>query len=1655
MRQELAPGLGGQDAWCWLSPLGREDWNPCFRIGVLNTFVPFMAIGISVAAWFVSSLRDKERMRNEAAEEVAQLNPESSHFYGAIPRDEPAQEPTWDSTAAQIPDSAAKKVFQTENAILVDEALTLKDELYTYTQVEQHEVQRRNKRILELVGSLLLVLMYLVGAGTSNAEWERSWLFVWIYFAVLSTAAIIQRRSFFFQKLLLTTLASIVSFSNLRTSLLSSGVKAITVMTVLQTSVVLFLLGLSWTSPFTQALSSEMEALYETMHKRTLYSEIRTAVPTPPENAQNKQTDLDRLVPSYSKSHGPMLPPPEQHASLLSRCLFIFVQPIIWKHFFKPITLPDVPQLMSIDRSPSVIAMFRIHNGPETARPLWLRLVRHFAWSYAYQALFAFFATILTLAPVYFLSHLLNFFTQRASDGAEAAPMHMGVLYASGMFVSQVLFSVCQSQSLMTGRHICVQIRAILTFEVLSKTIRRGVSINKMDGSSATPKTSDDDTEDDDAPVTDGAVMNLVSVDVNKLSELAAYSHFLFPQQPLSVLLGVVYIVMLLGWSAVVGLVLLVVAVPIQTYLSRVLVSVGLRMLRATDERLNLTNEVLACIKTVKFFAWEKPFEKRMNEARLKELGLLRLQFFFSILNHLTFIGTPMLVTMATFGAHTILFKQALTAQKAFTALALFNTLRGPLAELPSMIQWLLSAIVSVHRIDNYLCEPDTHKYEQLLGEHSRAAQDVWTDRPLDKVGFDHATFTYGAEPEKAPEDGRFMLHDLCCQFPVGKISIVVGPVGSGKSSILLAMLGEMQRIRGKTIMPCPIARSLVEPDPISKLTESTAYCSQSAWLLGTTIRQNILFGTAYDEDRYHEVLRACALEADLDILEHHDETEVGEKGTSLSGGQKARIALARAFYSYAKHILIDDALSAVDAHTAKHLCKHCFQGPLSQGRTIILVTHAVTLMIPAAAYAVVMDGGRVAAEGAPKDLQAHGHIEMPVEVQDAESKDSIETRPIDERELAARKKKTDEQRARKALADKNEEKLSRSQSSASLYWLYMKSVARSPYVAGVVWIALMSLYISIRAIDVSSGAWLRQWAGSYDQVTTTTYNTVRSWVLVAWHAQSGTVHDDKTWYYLKGYASIVLAFILVSFFTDVVQYVSSLKASQHLYSRLNKALLLATPLFFDKTPIGRIMNRLSRDMEDVDQELCPILQMTVENFISLVAIAAVICWATPYFLFVLGFVMALYYMIGAMYLSSSRDLKRIESIQRSPLYTVVGECIAGTITIRAYGDGERVMRQCLSLIDKWNRAFLLLWYENRWLSICCDLSGAGVTLIAALFLLFGGADAALAGFTLSYAITLVEVVLWLVRLYTNTEIHMNSVERIGEYITVEPERQGGLEPPAHWPTDSGAIQVRDLSVRYSPELPPALSNVSFDIQPGHKVGIVGRTGSGKSTLSLAFFRFLEAESGSIIIDGIDISSISLESLRRRLTIIPQDSQLFRGSIRSNLDPFGLTDDGDMWFALQRCQLAVPGSSPNAPGEGSVIKSLDDAVEQGGSNFSAGQRQLLSLARGLLKMRESRILILDESTANLDAESDALIQRTIREQMAPGATILTVAHRLKTIIDYDKVLVLGKGHVLEYDSPHVLLSDESSTFYKLCEQSGELATLKVLAAEHAQQSSRS
>ncbi|WFD33890.1 hypothetical protein MCUN1_000716 [Malassezia cuniculi] len=1574
----MHPSTGG----CWQSPFGPLDWTPCFRENIVNGVLPATVVILSAIAFASHLLTDRAQRREEMARQVALLNPEASHF--VLPSTEPEEEP-----------SASVRVFRSENAVIIDEALAIKNSLVDTESDQRIWEQQALKSAIEVVFAVLLLALHLCGVFVSgSSEWERTGLLYWAFGTVICVYSVWTRHQLFVIKLCLAAVYFLAMLSNVRSLVIGTAAaeRYTFMLSVTQLVVATLMLIPSLFFPLSTRPSRELRAVQTSMHHRNVFQELHTAIATPRVDPEAG----DAPIPSFSSDKHAPPPPPEQHAPLLSRALFSFVTPTVWKHYWTPIELHTVPQLMPNDRSAAVVAKFRTHYDALASIPLWRRLLRFFAPQIARQLSWALGVAFFSLCPVFFLSRLLAFFT--ALRSADPPPMHMGVLYAVIMFFSFVCLSVCQSQALFTGRRVCIQSRAVLINEIVSKILRRGLYGGE------------------DSRASDGQVTNLVSVDVFKVSEFASYIHFLLPEQPLICILSIAYLIWLLGYSALVGLLILVVVMPLQAYLSQLIIKVQERTLTVTDARLDLVGEVLACIKTVKFFAWEPPFERRMREARHRELRQLRMFYILNMFNEISYVGAPMLVTMATFGVHTTVFNKPLTAETAFTALAIFNTLRRPLADVPAMLVWLLNALVSLRRIDNYLNQPDTEKYEQLLGA------------PLSSdIGFDKASFVH----KSGEEDARFTLADITCAFPPNALSMVVGPVGAGKTSLLLALLGELHRTSGSTRMPCSVSRSELEPDHVTGLTESAAYCSQSAWLLGTTVRENIIFGTPYEEERYRAVIHACALEQDLDTLEFHDETEVGEKGTALSGGQKARIALARALYSRARYVLIDDALSAVDAHTAQHLVEHALSGPLVKGRTIVLVTHAVSLVLPYAAYAVTLEGGKVTAAGDPRDLIKSGSLPSAP----APRSDATKSEPQTERW-----KNADERRARKATADKNAEKTHREKKSSELYALYLGSAAKTPLRAVLVWSMLLVLYISIRTTDIASGAWLRNWARSYDDQVVT--SPISSFVvsaqsqLYAW-LDDMHVTEDRTMYFLQVYSAIVVAFILITVVRDIIQIAASLSASTRLYEGMVASLLRAPPQFYDRTPIGRIMNRLSKDIQEVDQEMSPVLQMTLENLVSLVAVIAVICWATPGFLFLVGFVIAMYYAIGALYLASSRDLKRIESVQRSPLYTLVGETLAGTVSIRAYSDSERVLQQCLSLVDKANRAFLFLWYENRWLSIRVDCAGAFVTLCSALFLLYGHADAALAGFTLSYAVTLVEVVLWLVRLYSVVEINLNSVERVGEYLELESERQGGTAPPAHWPTDSGNIIVKDLAVRYGAEFPRALDGVSFEVRPGEKVGIVGRTGSGKSTLSLAFFRFLEAEAGSIEIDGINIADIPLDSLRRQLTIIPQDSQLFKGTVRSNLDPFGTVDDADMWFALERCQIT------------GAIKSLDDTVEQGGTNFSAGQRQLLSLARGLLKLRNSRILILDESTANLDSESDALIQRTIREQMAPGATILTVAHRLKTIIDYDKILVLDRGHVLEFDSPARLLHDKTSSFYSLCERSGELDDLIAAANAHA------
>ena len=1372
---------------------------------------------------------------------------------------------------------------------------------------------------LELASAIAVLSLHAIGCTywVLDAEWEVRGTLLWLYIVGVHFASCATSMPFRAAKLFPTFAYAATAVSNARTVMLVPYDESTRILTLAQMGTGIFALVVCICVPVTES-------------EAPIFSFARK---------------VTHIAPAGN------LRPLNAHASLISRLTFAYLTGPLIRSYRKILTAEDMPDLPPSMHAAADTAEFHFSQGK-----LRWRLIKQFALSIVVHLSWALLRTACVMMPVICLQKLLSY--SNAREEPLQPPKHVGILLCVGIFVSLSADALCRAQVLMQGRNTSIRMRSVLFAEILRKALKRRGCRTGL--------------------ATDGQITNLVGVDISKVVEFVAMLHQPLIEQPLQIVFSTIYLVNLLGGAALIGICIMVLALPLQGLISKAALHVQERMLHVTDARLDQLNEVLSTIKTVKFFAWELPFAKRLASVRHAELTLLRHALALDVLYDFAFVGVPMLVTMTTFGVHTLLLHRPLSAQTAFTALAIFNLLRTPLADMPEMVMRSIAALVSLGRIESFLAEPETDKYAQLTGAPGN-------------VGMQHASFVHNRS-----ERNRFALADLSCTFPVG-VSVVVGPVGAGKSSLLLALLGEMDRLTGTTYMPLPDRHA----NDSAGLNSSVAYCPQNPWILGTSVRNNILFGAPYDEPRYREVLYSCALEPDLETFEFFDETEVGEKGTTLSGGQKARVALARALYSHARYVFIDDVLSAVDAHTARHLVEHAFCGTLARGRIFVLATHSVSLVLPVAGLAVVLERGEVIAAASPECLIRKGILH---EANTSDVDTQVTSRPLSNSrwQLAISR--------RTSRIDRNAENSPVKKSNVGQYLRYGAAVSSSPAVAVTLWVLVISLYASVRGSDVAASSWLRHWARSYDI--------------------GHTAARNATPYYLCVYAALVALFVIATVARDTAQYGMALSISRTLYDNVVTALLYAKPQFYDRTPAGRIMNRLSKDMETVDQEITTSLQMLIEAVVNFIAILAIICWATPRFLVGLIFVIVFYWSVAMLYMKTSRQVKRIDSAERSPLYTLVGEALSGTVTIRAFGASDMVISNSLALLDRASRPFLFLWTENRWLSVRVDIIGAIITFSTAFLLVLSDADAALVGFTLSYAVLIVNVVLRIVRRFTLTEINMNAVERIGEYIDIEQERQGGIPPPAHWPTDHGNIVVRDLSVRYGPEFPRALDRVSFTVLPGEKVGIVGRTGSGKSTLSLAFFRFLEAETGSIEIDNVNIADVPLETLRRQLTIIPQDSQLFKGTVRSNLDPFDAFDDHDMHLALHQCQLD------------NTVKSLDDEVEQGGANFSAGQRQLLSLARGLLKLRNSRILILDESTANLDSESDAQIQHTIRNEVAPTVTILTVAHRLKTIIDYDKVLVLDRGHVLEFGRPAELLANHSSAFYSLCERSGELDKLR-------------
>ncbi|RKP02430.1 hypothetical protein CXG81DRAFT_10769 [Caulochytrium protostelioides] len=1345
----------------------------------------------------------------------------------------------------------------------------------------------------------------------------------------------------------------------------------------------------------------------------------------------------------------------EGAASLFSRVTFGWLNDLIRLGNARPLEEDDMWELLPDDRTRVVHQRYEAIVARRGRDPLVTNLFFGIRWHLLWQITCAFFTSFLTFAGPFFLNRIIVW-TQTPDHDPR-----LGWAYLVALFVSAMVKSGLDGQMYFTGRRVGMRVRSIIMTEVYNKALRRATG-GGADGSDK--KAGDDSATGAGASL--GKIVTLMSVDAERIRNLLSYSHRTVVQTPLSTLIAIAGLLSLLGWSAVVGLAVLAVTGPIGAWLGRLINRYQETLMTATDARISLTNEVLNGIRIVKYFSWEKHFTQLIMQARETELRYF-LKLWGSYIGFSTIgYGGGLVVAFVTFMTYTLVAGHTLDAATAFTAITLLHQVSNLLAFLPHEIVELYKARVCIRRIQSYLRESELEQFQQPPAadalSHPRTAATLTGPRDALLPGDSDAD-----DEQDGGHDQRFYLRDVTVRFPLGGLSVICGATGSGKSSLVLALLGEMRRLQGDIVLPAFDAR---HPE-----ASQIAYVAQTAWLINATIRDNICFGEPYEPERYAAVIAACALTRDLETLEGGDLTEIGEKGVNVSGGQKQRISLARAAYSRARIVIMDDPLSAVDAPTARHLFRECIQGVLA-GRTRILVSHAVSLVLPPADTAIVLKHGRIVASGPPSALvadpiaDARLHEASSAAAAAAKPKSTATSQPSPPQQGTTLV--TSEERATGSV-------------KLSVYGTYFRAAG------GRLWLTLFILGLwAIYFATFANDWWLKNWTDHVARgdiapsmsasalgaplrpAMTAGSPALAPFLSAAWAAMASAgdnnvspspPHEEPTYdghtvqWYILIYGAFGLSVILIQSIETLVWLYGSLVASKRLHRELLQRVLGAPMRFFEITPIGRILNRFSKDIETIDNTVMDAIDHFAAMVLKTITVIVVITWVNPPFILAAAPVMVFAYLIAQMYLNTSRELKRLESVSRSPIYSQFSETLAGITTIRAYNASARFAATNARQIDVNHRSYFYNWTANRWLCLRTDIVAAMVVFCAGVAVVNNGIGPGWAGLMLSYALDFTDSLLWIVRMHAEMEMSMNSVERVQEYMQIEQEPPAIIpdsRPPPGWPM-RGQIVVHDVSLRYADDQPDVLRHVSFTVEPGQKVAVVGRTGAGKSTLSLAFFRIIPLREGRIVIDDIDIGKIGLADLRSRLTIIPQDPVLFSGTLRSNMDPFDTHTDDDIMRALDegcflgslQASASLLPSDADGDGDGDdasqpLAVSLDMAVSENGTNFSQGQRQLLCLSRALL--HRSRIIFLDEATANVDYETDRRIQQTIRQRFQNG-TLLCIAHRCNTIIDYDRVLVLDRGAVLEYDRPSTLLADPHSEFRRMCQETGEFDTLVEMA----------
>ncbi|XP_037553547.1 multidrug resistance-associated protein 9 [Nematolebias whitei] len=1123
-----------------------------------------------------------------------------------------------------------------------------------------------------------------------------------------------------------------------------------------------------------------------------------------------------------------------------------------------------------------------------------------------------------------------------------------------------------------------------------------------------------------------GEMINILTNDGHRLFEAVVFGSFVL-STPVLFIVCIVYSCYVLGFTALTGVCTYLVFVPVQFYLARLINKFRGKAMQITDSRVRTMNEILSSIKLIKMYAWEESFEKKI--AGLRKTEMKQIQWVSYIQNINTSITSiiPTLATVLTFLVHTLL-GLPLGTSDAFTTIAIFNSMRFCLALMPLSVKAVAEAAVSIARLRKLLLVQNPEPYLTQKDSHSaivmKNATLSWSkpdQQPEPPACPDNQLKGHGMTngmSKTGDTDNLPTLRNVSFTLPKGNLLGVCGNVGSGKTSLISSVLEQMHLLQG------------------SITADGTfAYVSQQAWIFHGTVQENILMGELFDQAKYDRVVDVCSLRADLKILPCGDQTEIGERGLNLSGGQKQRISLARAVYSNKDIFLLDDPLSAVDAHVGKHIFEKCIKKKL-QGKSVILVTHQLQYLEFCDDIMVLEDGEVREAGNHQTLMKVNGRYAQMIsnyqmeqsKTQKEKEEDSVEDAPELE-ELRQRAdsgivnpafdmsdEKEDGTTANQKPAEKVDQLVSQESSTeGSVSWRVYHQYCQAVGGYIVSFLTILNIVLMIGSTAFSNwwlSHWLEQGNGTSSANATSNAGDV---------SQNPRLHFYQMVYGVMVIVTVVLAVIKCFFYTHV-----TLRASCKLHDRMFRKIFASPMSFFDTTPTGRILNRFAKDQEEVDTVLPlhmdPFLQFCLLVTFTIIIIASVF----PLMLVAVVVMGALFTLVLFVFQRSIRQMKKMENISRSPCISLTTSTLQGLSTIHAYNIRDSHIKLFKSLNDINSNHYLLFHSGTRWLSFWLDFMAATMTLMVSLFVVLSSNDVintALKGLAMSYTIQLTGMLQYVVRQSTEVEARFNSVERLLEYITnCQPEAPRHINEariPDSWPKD-GAITFQNYKMRYRENTPVVLNGLDFHIQAGEKVGIVGRTGSGKSSLGVALFRLVEPAAGTILVDGVEIMAIGLQDLRSKLSIIPQEPVLFTGTVRYNLDPFDTYTDEEIWTVLQKTYM-----------QDSISKlegKLQADVLENGENFSVGERQLMCMARALL--RNSKIILLDEATASIDAETDALIQTTIKESFQ-DCTMLTIAHRINTVMHSDRILVMDKGKVAELDPPDVLKQRPDSLFSSL------------------------